>query len=86
MKTINWNQMSELNLIYRINKEILHPLGLAISREVETGFSKKILLDDTDREWEYASDVSTTILTKEEIWEKLEAMESLACHKWDEKK
>ncbi|HGK7310691.1 TPA: hypothetical protein ACJ51G_000661 [Aeromonas hydrophila subsp. hydrophila] len=33
MKCINWNQASELGLIVRINREILHPLGLSMSRD-----------------------------------------------------
>ncbi|WP_436718977.1 DUF7415 domain-containing protein, partial [Vibrio cholerae] len=37
MKCIDWNKMSELGLIEKINREILHPLGLAITRNVETG-------------------------------------------------
>lgn len=41
MKSINWNQMSELGLIYKINKDILHPLGLAISRNPDNGFSEE---------------------------------------------
>lgn len=33
MKCINWNQASELGLVVRINREILHPLGLSMSRD-----------------------------------------------------
>lgn len=33
MKTINWSQASELGLIVRINREILHTLGLSMSRD-----------------------------------------------------
>lgn len=42
MKSINWNQMSELGLIERINREILHPIGLAISRNPDTGSSDSV--------------------------------------------
>jgi len=52
-KTIDWNQMSELGLIVRINKEILHPLGLALSRNTETGSSDAVLVAD-DGAWEYS--------------------------------
>ena len=44
MKTINWNQMSELGLIQRINIEILNPLGLVISRESETNVNNYLLI------------------------------------------
>ena len=53
MKTINWNDMSKLGLIRRINEEILHPLGLAMSRNIETGTSEEIFVAD-DGIWEYA--------------------------------
>lgn len=56
--------MSELGLIERINREILHPLGLAVSRDIETGISSKILASD-DGEWEYADNTKTTIMTDE---------------------
>ena len=39
MKVIDWNQISRLGLHERINREIMHPLGLAIFRVVETGAS-----------------------------------------------
>lgn len=67
MRTIDWNKASELGLIVRINKEILHPLGLAMSRNPENGFSENILISD-DGEWEYAPDIKIEEpLTKEEI-------------------
>lgn len=39
MKVIDWNEISRLGLHERINREIMHPLGLAILRVVETGTS-----------------------------------------------
>lgn len=68
MKTINWNQMSELGLIERINREILHPLGLAISRNPENGCSEAIFVAD-DGVWEYGN-VPTTVLSDEEFKDK----------------
>jgi hypothetical protein len=44
VKHINWNELSELGLLERINREILHPLGLAVSRDPNTGVSSKILI------------------------------------------
>ncbi len=66
MKSIDWNQMSKLGLIERINREILHPLGLAISRDTETGISKKILVAD-DGFFEYDPEMKTTILNDTEV-------------------
>lgn len=34
-----FNRLSELGLIYKINKEVLHPLGLALSREPDLNCS-----------------------------------------------
>lgn len=39
LKTIDWNQISELGLHERINREIMHPLGLAITRITADGTS-----------------------------------------------
>ena len=44
MQTLDWNQMSALGLILRINTEVLHPLGLAMARNPETGHSEQILV------------------------------------------
>jgi len=62
--------MSSLGLIERINTEILHPLGLAMSRDPDTGISKDIFVAD-DGFWEYESNRKTTIISNEEIKEKL---------------
>lgn len=59
MKTIDWNQASQLGLIARINHEILHPLGLAMTRNPDTGASESLLVAD-DGIWVY----SDTILKK----------------------
>lgn len=71
MKSINWNQMSELGLIERINREILHPLGLAVSRDVYTGTSAQVYVAD-DGVWEYGKDMPTTIISDEEVKAKLD--------------
>lgn len=71
MKTIDWNTMSEFGLIKRINTEILHPLGLAISRNPENGVSESILVAD-DGVWEYSEKIKNQkVMTDEEIKEKL---------------
>ncbi|AVI68323.1 hypothetical protein CKQ84_22180 [Shewanella sp. WE21] len=65
MKSINWNQMSKLGLIERINREILHPLGLAIARDVTTGISEKVLVAP-DGIFEYG-EIKSTIISEDEI-------------------
>ncbi|WP_232574922.1 hypothetical protein [Photobacterium carnosum] len=70
IKSINWNDMSDFGLIVRINKEILHPLGLAISRDLITGFSEKVLVAD-DGIWEYAVSVESRVMSDDAIKLKL---------------
>ena len=62
--------MSDLGLIVRINKEILHPLGLAISRNPITGFSETVLVAD-DGVWEYAADIESRVMSDNAIRLKL---------------
>ncbi|WP_200864667.1 DUF7415 domain-containing protein [Pantoea sp. AS-PWVM4] len=50
---MDWNQLSSLGLIIRINREILHPLGLALFRDDEKGISEGALIAP-DREWHYS--------------------------------
>ncbi|WP_031303101.1 hypothetical protein [Pseudomonas sp. EGD-AK9] len=45
-KLIDWNEISRLGLLERINREIMHPLGYAVCREVETGHSPGALVSD----------------------------------------
>lgn len=54
-KLINWNEISQLGLLERINREIMHPLGYAVCREVETGTSPGALVSD-DGPWVYPED------------------------------
>jgi hypothetical protein len=52
LASIDWEQMSQFGLIYEINKKVLHPLGLAMTRNPENGFSEYVLIAD-DLEFEY---------------------------------
>lgn len=52
---VDWNELSSRGLIVRINREILHPLGLALCRDVETGISPGCLVSP-DGEWCYPED------------------------------
>lgn len=74
MKYIDWNQASELGLILKINSEILHPLGLSISRNPETGFSESMIVAD-DGKFEYSEKLKAMMLSDDEIREKLAHIE-----------
>lgn len=50
---LDWNELSALGLIVRINAEILHPLGLAIFRDPANGGSPGAIISP-DGKWEYA--------------------------------
>lgn len=54
---ISWNELSERGLIIRINKEILHPIGLAVFRDPQTGLSRGALVSPNGV-WEYDQSVS----------------------------
>lgn len=66
MKSIDWNEASELGLVERINREILHPLGLAMTRNPETGTSENLLIAD-DGFWEYAPEMESTLKTDDDV-------------------
>lgn len=71
MKTIDWNTASKLGLIERINSEILHPLGLAMTRTPDNGFSQDILVAD-DMVFYYSPDIELKpVLTKKQIHEEI---------------
>lgn len=53
---LDWNELSALGLIVRINTEILHPLGLAIFLDPASGISAGAMIAP-DGKWEYAPDV-----------------------------
>lgn len=75
MKAVNWNTLSELGLLARINKEILHPLGLAVYRTPEDGSSGGALISP-DGEWQYAPDMDLGIKSDEEVRELLKDIEA----------
>ena len=55
-KKINWNLASKLGLVYRINHEVLHPLGLAMCRDPDTGTSPYIFVS-TSEVWAYSKEI-----------------------------
>lgn len=56
LETIDWNEISRRGLLMRINREIMHPLGLAICRVPETGTSPGALVSD-DGPFVYADSI-----------------------------
>lgn len=52
VELLDWNELSRRGLLERINREILHPLGLAVCRDVESGNSLGALVS-TDGAWHY---------------------------------
>ena len=73
MKTIDWNQASQLGLIHRINHEILHPLGLAMTRDPKTGSSESLLVSD-DGIWVYSDEIlKKPILSYQDIQTKIKS-------------
>lgn len=73
MKNISWNKASELGLIERINREVLHPLGLAMTRNPETGVSESLLIAD-DGIWEYDPNMKSTVKTNDEVKDELKKL------------
>lgn len=55
-ETIDWNEISRRGLLVRINREIMHPLGLAICRDPETGTSPGAIVS-LDGAFVYAEDI-----------------------------
>lgn len=53
---IDWNELSKRGLLVRINQEIMHPIGLAIFRDQETGESGGALISP-DGKWEYSKNL-----------------------------
>lgn len=50
---IDWGEISRLGLLERINREIMHPLGLAVARDVDTGVSPGAMVSPSGA-WRYA--------------------------------
>ena len=74
MKKIDWNQASELGLVERINAEVLHPLGLAMARNLDDGTSPCVLVAD-DRVFEYDNGYTRKpVITKDELHSQINDM------------
>ena len=55
-KFIDWNDISDRGLLVRINREIMHPLGLAVARDPATGKSPGAVVSD-DGPFIFAEDI-----------------------------
>ncbi|HGH3376081.1 TPA: DUF3850 domain-containing protein [Enterobacter ludwigii] len=53
---MNWKELSERGLVFRINHEILHPLGLAVGYESTGGVSAGAFVAD-DGVWQYSDEL-----------------------------
>lgn len=71
MHKIDWNEASKLGLVEKINREVLHPLGLAMTRNPETGKSDSLLIAD-DGLFTYSENMETTMISDESIRLKLQ--------------
>lgn len=56
-EVIDWNEISRRGLLVRINREIMHPLGLAVCRDPTTGTSPGAVVSN-DGPWVYPDDVA----------------------------
>jgi hypothetical protein len=56
LSLLNWKELSEKGLVFRINHEILHPLGLAIGYETLNGVSGGAFVAD-DGVWQYSDEL-----------------------------
>jgi hypothetical protein len=54
---IDWNELSRRGLLERINREILHPIGLAACRSPKSGISPGALIAP-DGQWSFADSPS----------------------------
>ncbi|ULL06041.1 hypothetical protein JNO42_03240 [Pseudomonas putida] len=61
---IDWNEISQRGLLVRINREIMHPLGLAICRNPETGTSPGAVVSDNGP-WIFPEDLNSDAKAKD---------------------
>ncbi len=65
MKSIDWNEISELGLLERINREIMHPLGLAVYRNPDEGTSGGAIVSE-DGKFEFGN-IESKIISNSDI-------------------
>lgn len=52
----DWNELSEMGILFAVNAVVCHPKGLAITRDPNTGFSPYLLVDNVDGRWEFGEE------------------------------
>lgn len=67
---MDWNKISEIGLLERLNREILHPLGIAVFFNPETGQSGGALISN-DGEFEFDPSMPTKIIPEDEVRAKI---------------
>ena len=77
MQSMDWNKLSELGLVERINREVLHPLGIAVTRDPSTGFSTKILISP-DGIFEYSNSIKSTVKSDEFVLQEISKLREQA--------
>ncbi|MBT9186374.1 hypothetical protein ILP31_20020 [Pectobacterium punjabense] len=63
MQSIDWNEISRRGLLVRINSEIMHPIGLAIFRDPDSGQSGGALVAD-DGVWQYEQNFLASVAAR----------------------
>ena len=63
---VDWNEIADLGLLQRINREIMNPLGLAVYRDPSNGTSGGAMIAD-DGVWEYSPEITNKILDDDEV-------------------
>ncbi|WP_249648451.1 DUF7415 domain-containing protein [Pectobacterium carotovorum] len=76
MQSIDWNEISRRGLLVRINSEIMHPIGLAIFRDPDSGQSGGALVAD-DGVWQYEQNFLASV-TASSAMENAEKAQTLA--------
>ncbi len=56
LEVIDWTELSRRGLLERINREICHPLGLAVFRDTETGVSGGAIVAPEGQQFCFASE------------------------------
>ncbi|ENJ3284738.1 DUF3850 domain-containing protein [Escherichia coli] len=64
-EVIGWKELSRKGLVFRINHEILHPLGLAVAYDNLDGISSGAIVAP-DGTWKFSD--SSILLAKEKGW------------------
>lgn len=74
-ETVDFKTLSDMGLVYAINK-LLHPMGLALMYDPNTGESEGAMLAD-DGSWEYGPEVEASCSAKLLAFTQLKAKMSI---------